>query len=491
MLARARRLPAGQGRRRRRPSVVPGRRGRRRARSRPSPPSATPVTPASPRSNRTSPTPTPSAASPAPRSSAAPPGPSAPSPTGSESPCMTEPTNTAPRGRRRLRRHRTPPRRRRRRTTRPRRSSPSSTPCPPAATALADEVQAAGPPARSRPRPSRRRSSRPTSTSSRSARPSGMHVQLAEAALAAGKHVVIEKPLDTTIARARQIAALAAAARERGLVVSVISQHRFDPAPAAVARAAHDGGFGTRDLGRSPASPGTGPRGTTTPATGAAPGQLDGGGAVMNQGVHTVDLLVWMLGRPVEISRPDRAPRPRAHRGRGHRGRHRPLRVGRARRRPRHDRRVPGAVRPVRRARHAGSAVVDDDRLAYFHIAPDTDARSAATTSNASAVDGAVDQKDRDRPARARRRRPGRTRPLRSRARSAVRPTSSTRSGRDANRVSPSTTPSCRSPRSRRSTSARRSAARCASTTCSRGSTTTWPVVGTPATVTVTEGATR
>jgi predicted dehydrogenase len=29
---------------------------------------------------------------------------------------------------------------------------------------------------------------------------------------------------------------------------------------------------------------------------------LDGGGAVMNQGVHTVDLLVWLLGRPVEIS---------------------------------------------------------------------------------------------------------------------------------------------------------------------------------------------
>ena len=130
--------------------------------------------------------------------------------------------------------------------------------------------------------------------------PSGMHVQLAEAALAAGKHVVIEKPLDTTMPRARQIAALAAAARDRGLVTSVISQHRFDPASAAVARAAHDGGFGTVTSGlasvawyRSQGYYDSGDwRGTWA---------LDGGGAVMNQGVHTVDLLVAVLGRPVEV----------------------------------------------------------------------------------------------------------------------------------------------------------------------------------------------
>jgi predicted dehydrogenase len=130
--------------------------------------------------------------------------------------------------------------------------------------------------------------------------PSGLHVQLAEEALAAGTHVVIEKPLDVTLPRARRIAALAAEAESRGSVVSVISQHRFDPASVAVARAAHDGAFGRITSGvasvawwRSQEYYDSGQwRGTWA---------LDGGGAVMNQGVHTVDLLVWFLGRPVEI----------------------------------------------------------------------------------------------------------------------------------------------------------------------------------------------
>ncbi len=131
--------------------------------------------------------------------------------------------------------------------------------------------------------------------------PSGLHVQLAETAIAAGRHVVIEKPLDVSIARARRISVLAHEAAERGLVVSIISQHRFDPANALVAQAAHDGRFGRLTSGvasigwwRSQDYYDSGEwRGTWA---------LDGGGAVMNQGVHTVDLLVWMLGRPVEIS---------------------------------------------------------------------------------------------------------------------------------------------------------------------------------------------
>ncbi len=130
--------------------------------------------------------------------------------------------------------------------------------------------------------------------------PSGMHVRLAEEALAVGKHVVIEKPLDVSMARAREIAGLAADAAIRGLVVSVISQHRFDPSSVAVARAAHDGRFGRVTSGiasvawwRSQDYYDSGQwRGTW---------ELDGGGAVMNQGVHTVDLLVWFLGRPVDV----------------------------------------------------------------------------------------------------------------------------------------------------------------------------------------------
>ena len=45
--------------------------------------------------------------------------------------------------------------------------------------------------------------------------PSGLHVQLAETAIAAGKHVVIEKPLDVSVARARRISELAAEATQQ------------------------------------------------------------------------------------------------------------------------------------------------------------------------------------------------------------------------------------------------------------------------------------
>lgn len=131
--------------------------------------------------------------------------------------------------------------------------------------------------------------------------PSGLHVQLAEEALDAGTHVVIEKPLDVSMTRARRILELAQEAEAKGLVVSVISQHRFDPSSVVVAAAVRDGRFGRITSGiasvawwRSQDYYDSGHwRGTW---------ELDGGGAVMNQGVHTVDLLVWFLGRPVEIS---------------------------------------------------------------------------------------------------------------------------------------------------------------------------------------------
>ena len=131
--------------------------------------------------------------------------------------------------------------------------------------------------------------------------PSGLHVSLAEEALVAGCHVIIEKPLDVALPRARRIAELAAAAEERGLVVSVISQHRFDPASVVVYDAATKGELGRLTSGIASIAWWRGQdyydladwRGTW---------ELDGGGAAMNQGVHTIDLLLWMFGEPVDVS---------------------------------------------------------------------------------------------------------------------------------------------------------------------------------------------
>ncbi|HEX3813965.1 MAG TPA: Gfo/Idh/MocA family oxidoreductase [Mycobacteriales bacterium] len=127
--------------------------------------------------------------------------------------------------------------------------------------------------------------------------PSGLHTELGVAALKAGKNVIIEKPLDVTPEAAD---AIIAASEESDRVATVISQHRFDPASQVVAEALRQEKFGRITSGsadiawwRSQGYYDSGDwRGTW---------KLDGGGALMNQGVHSVDLLTWFLGQPVEV----------------------------------------------------------------------------------------------------------------------------------------------------------------------------------------------
>lgn len=130
--------------------------------------------------------------------------------------------------------------------------------------------------------------------------PSGTHIDIATEAVMAGLHTVLEKPLDVDVAKGRRFAELAEDAAARGIRVAVISQHRFDPASIAVQRAVADGRFGRITSAVASVAwwrsqeyyDGGDWRGTWA---------LDGGGAVMNQGVHTVDLLRWFLGRPVDV----------------------------------------------------------------------------------------------------------------------------------------------------------------------------------------------
>ena len=127
--------------------------------------------------------------------------------------------------------------------------------------------------------------------------PSGSHAEGAVAALHAGKHVVVEKPIDTTLAAADRILA---AQRDSGLKLTVISQHRFDLASRIVHEAAATGRFGRLTSGaaqvawwRSQHYYDSGDwRGTW---------RLDGGGSLMNQSIHTIDLLLWMMGEATEV----------------------------------------------------------------------------------------------------------------------------------------------------------------------------------------------
>ncbi|MFF5078903.1 Gfo/Idh/MocA family protein [Actinoplanes sp. NPDC000266] len=127
--------------------------------------------------------------------------------------------------------------------------------------------------------------------------PTGLHGPVAIEALAAGKHVIVEKPAEITVARTDEIIR----ARDKaGKMVTVISQHRFDPSTVRVLEAISAGEFGRVTSGIAAIDWW---RGQSYYDSGDWRGtwDLDGGGALMNQGVHTVDLLVAALGRPVEV----------------------------------------------------------------------------------------------------------------------------------------------------------------------------------------------
>jgi UDP-N-acetyl-2-amino-2-deoxyglucuronate dehydrogenase len=127
--------------------------------------------------------------------------------------------------------------------------------------------------------------------------PSGLHADLAVAALDAGKHVVIEKPIDITLPAADRIIA---AEQRSGRKVAVISQHRFDVSTEKVLESVRAGHLGT--ITSAMASHAWW-RGQTYYDSGDWRGTwaLDGGGAIMNQTVHTINLLVTAMGTPVEV----------------------------------------------------------------------------------------------------------------------------------------------------------------------------------------------
>jgi UDP-N-acetyl-2-amino-2-deoxyglucuronate dehydrogenase len=125
--------------------------------------------------------------------------------------------------------------------------------------------------------------------------PSGLHADIGVRAARAGKHLVVEKPIDVTVAAADRLLDAAASA---GVLLTVISQHRFDPGLRRLRELVDQGRLGRLVLGdaitkwyRSQGYYDSGDwRGTWA---------LDGGGALMNQGVHYLDLLCWIMG-PVD-----------------------------------------------------------------------------------------------------------------------------------------------------------------------------------------------
>jgi len=127
--------------------------------------------------------------------------------------------------------------------------------------------------------------------------PSGAHLEPALCSIRAGKHVIVEKPLETTPARADQILA---AASERGVKVAAIFQARFGAGALRVKAALDAGRFGRLVLASVYVKWHRSPDYYVTPWKGTW--ELDGGGALMNQAIHGVDLLQWLAGLPTEVT---------------------------------------------------------------------------------------------------------------------------------------------------------------------------------------------
>jgi len=128
--------------------------------------------------------------------------------------------------------------------------------------------------------------------------PSGQHAEQAIAVLEAGKHVVIEKPVDIQLAA---IDRLLDVQRRSGRRAAVISQHRFDLASRIVSEATRNGDFGRLTVGTAQV-PWWRSQGYYDSGDWRGTWQLDGGGALMNQSIHTIDLLLAMMGPADEVS---------------------------------------------------------------------------------------------------------------------------------------------------------------------------------------------
>jgi predicted dehydrogenase len=127
--------------------------------------------------------------------------------------------------------------------------------------------------------------------------PRGRHAAVGGPAARAGKHLVVEKPIDVTLAAADR---LIEAARAAGVALTVISQHRFDPGLIELKRLLGDGALGRLVLAEACTKwyrtqayyDSAGWRGTWA---------MDGG-SLMNQGIHYVDLLRWCMGPVAEVT---------------------------------------------------------------------------------------------------------------------------------------------------------------------------------------------
>lgn len=126
---------------------------------------------------------------------------------------------------------------------------------------------------------------------------SGTHSDIGIEAARAGKHVIVEKPIDVTVEAAQ---ALIDACRESGVMLSCIFQHRFDASVTAMKQAIAQGRLG-RLNGCCCHTKWYRPQEYYDAVNWRGTFKLDGGGALMNQSIHYIDLMQHLMGPVDEV----------------------------------------------------------------------------------------------------------------------------------------------------------------------------------------------
>src|SRR5436190_2317575 len=124
--------------------------------------------------------------------------------------------------------------------------------------------------------------------------PPNTHLELVERCAAAGKHILLEKPLEITLQRSERIVHAAGS-----VTLGIVLQHRFRPAAEKLHELIAAGKLG-KLVSASASIPNWRPQ-SYYDQPGRGTKARDGGGVLLTQGIHTLDLLTWFAGEAAEI----------------------------------------------------------------------------------------------------------------------------------------------------------------------------------------------
>lgn len=127
--------------------------------------------------------------------------------------------------------------------------------------------------------------------------PSGTHAEFGIAAALAGKHVIVEKPIDVSLEKADK---LIETCRAADVKLCCISQHRYDHAIVELKKAVDANWLGQLNFGASHTKWYRSPEYYESKAW-RGTWEFDGGGALINQSIHYIDLLHYMMGPVDEV----------------------------------------------------------------------------------------------------------------------------------------------------------------------------------------------